>query len=205
MPDAASLTFEPLRPELLADWLAFFDGPAFADNPDWGNCYCRCFVHGAVENPNEAWDRACASGENRPAMMKRVAAGEIDGLLARRGGEVVGWLHFGPATRFCTPWGTTFAPLAGAAGDGVGASGQAAVVCFVVAAAARRTGVARGLLRAALDELRARGFSSVAALAAGDACEGDAEKFTGPMELYLSEGFTVARHAPRRPVVVREL
>jgi GNAT superfamily N-acetyltransferase len=198
----ASLTFEPLRPELLTEWLAFFEGPAFADNPEWGTCYCRVWVFGAAENPEQAWERACGSRENRPAMIAKVSAGEIDGLLARRAGEIVGWLHFGPASRFHSPWGTAFPPAPGTEAD---AHRDAAIVCFLVAATARRSGVARGMLRAALDELRARGFTSVSARAAGEACEGDGEQFTGPLALYLSEGFTIARPDPRRPTVIRDL
>jgi hypothetical protein len=32
-----------LSPELLADFLRFFDGTAFSDNPKWSSCYCQCF------------------------------------------------------------------------------------------------------------------------------------------------------------------
>ena len=30
-----------LTPELLADFLGFFEGEAFADNPGWASCYCQ--------------------------------------------------------------------------------------------------------------------------------------------------------------------
>ncbi len=33
-----------LTPALAGDYLAFFDGDAFADNPDWASCYCRFFL-----------------------------------------------------------------------------------------------------------------------------------------------------------------
>lgn len=72
-----------LTPGLLTDWLAFFDGDAFADNPGWGACYCRCYLFG--NRGMDAWDAACASPvENRAAMIERIRAGTVDGLLAYR-------------------------------------------------------------------------------------------------------------------------
>src|SRR5262245_38533389 len=98
------LDIRPLSPALLDDWLAFFDKHAFCDNPDWGTCYCRCYLIGG--GGMERWDAACASpGENRAAMIERIRAGTIDGMLAYRGGRVVGWVHYGPTERFETPMG----------------------------------------------------------------------------------------------------
>jgi len=39
----ADVVIQPLTPDLLGDWLAFFDQDAFADNPDWSGCYCQWF------------------------------------------------------------------------------------------------------------------------------------------------------------------
>ncbi|MCA9491999.1 MAG: GNAT family N-acetyltransferase [Myxococcales bacterium] len=176
-----------LTPALVDDWLAFFDGPAFADNPAWGTCYCRCFVFGG--GGYEAWDAACERvGENREAMVERVRAGTIDGLLAYRDGAPVGWVHVGPTSRFHSP----LAPLAPAD------EGAASIVCFVVAAGHRRTGVARTLLRAARDLLREQGFATVDARPREGGEHSDAEHFLGPLELYLSEGFSVVESSAGR-------
>jgi ribosomal protein S18 acetylase RimI-like enzyme len=187
------ISIEALRPDLVDDWLAFFDGPAFADNPEWGGCYCRCFLFGAQGYP--AWDAACADRRNRATMIAEIRGGRVDGLLARRGGEVVGWLHLGPADRFCTPAG----PLPEAEPE------QAAIVCFVIDVRHRRTGVARALLRAACADLARRGFASVMARAAVGADVPASEQFTGPLALYLSEGFEVAGEPTHRVRVVRRL
>ena len=200
MPADLPLTVDLLTPDREAEWLAFFEGPAFADNPDWGTCYCRCLRFGA--QGVAAWERACAApGENRAAMLAALAAGELDGVLARRCGELAAWLQFGPATRFVSPIGTTW----GSRPD------EGAVVCFVVAAGHRRGGVARAMLRLACGELAARGFRSVNALAALPATGAEAEdmhQFTGPLALYLSEGFEVVGEAApgaRRVRVMRTL
>lgn len=184
-----------LEPSLLADWLAFFDGDAFSDNKDWGTCYCRCFVFGG--GGFEAWDAACAApGVNREAMIAKIGAGEIDGLLAYRGGKVVGWTQYGPTSRFHTPRGT-LEP----AEDGV-----ASIVCFVVSPSHRRSGVARALLRGTCDDLARRGFRAVDARAATQPEPGDMHLFTGPMALYIAEGFVPQEGgAPAQRVRLRRL
>lgn len=192
---APPLEFDLLGPATVAEWLAFFDGPAFADNPAWGSCYCRCLVFGALGR--EAWEQACATpGENRDFMTARIAAGGIDGVLARREGTTIGWLHFGPAPRFVSPIGTRWGtdPEDGA------------VACFLIHPAHRGAGVAGAMLARACAALAARGFRRVHALAARDA---DAmHAFTGPLALYTSEGFALTEDpAPGsgRVRVTREL
>lgn len=187
-----------LTPDRLEEWLGFFDRDAFADNPEWGSCYCRCFLIGG--GGPERWDAACAGGENRAAMIERIRAGEVDGLLARVDGKVVGWVQYGPTTRFHPPMG----PLAPAEDD------VASIVCFVVAAGHRRTGVARAMLRGACDVLARRGFRAVDARpkappSDGSGTHGAAEEFTGPLGLYLAEGFAVADDSKSRWRVRREL
>lgn len=180
------LTVRPLDPTQLDAWLAFFDGDAFADNPGWGGCYCRCFTFGA--RGWDAWDAACADGSNRAAMVAGIGEARIDGMLARRGGKIVGWTQFGPTERFCTPQ----APLAPVE------PGLASLVCFVIAPAHRRTGVARALLRGACDELARRGFTAVDVRAMPEGDRPAMDEFTGPIGLFESEGFAREEVGERR-------
>ena len=57
------LTVRRLTPELLTDWLGFFDHEAFADNPDWSGCYCQ-WLH--ADRDARDWDTRTAQ-ENRAA------------------------------------------------------------------------------------------------------------------------------------------
>lgn len=181
------LALRALTPALADDWLAFFDRDAFCDNPDWGSCYCRCFVLGG--GGFEAWDAACASpGLNRSVMADRIRAGTVDGTLAYLGGKVVGWVHWGPTERFETPVGR-LAPAE---------PGVASIVCFVVAPQHRRTGVARALLRAACDEIARRGFVAVDARPKASPEEGAMHLFGGPLSMYVAEGFEAADNSGRR-------
>jgi GNAT superfamily N-acetyltransferase len=167
-----------LRPTDLEDWLAFFDGPAFRDNPEWSPCYCRSFV---IENP-DAWDAACDGGLNRAPMCVAIEKGAVDGMLARVDGRVVGWIHMGPVTRF--NFSSRFHDRADDEPDVAG------IVCLLVAKPMRRRGVATALLRGAIETLRDRGFRRVRAWPRTDEShDGEMDLFHGPRALYLSEGF----------------
>lgn len=180
------IDIRPLTPDQADDWLDFFDRRAFADNPAWGGCYCRIYLLGPGDD--DAWDAACASGENRDVMAAAIRAGEVDGLLAREDGEIVGWTHFGPTSRFHPPGG----PLAPAD------AGVASIVCFVVAHTHRRRGVARAMLDRALDELADRGFTAVDARPLASDEHEAMELFTGPRGLYEAAGFEVVEQGERR-------
>jgi GNAT superfamily N-acetyltransferase len=181
-----------LTPALLPRWLAFFDGPAFADNPDWGSCYCRCF---RFDGGLDAWDAACASGENRREMSAAIAAGRVSGALAFDGEAPVGWVQFGSRTDFRHP------AIAACPVDDADAVGS--IVCFVVAATHRRRGVAGALLRAACDALARRGLSIAEAYPDRDGAE---HRFMcGPLEMYAAEGFAAFRELPKRVVLRKRL
>ena len=52
------LDIRPLTPDLLVDYLDFFDNVAFADHPAWGQCYCLAFHF------EPAWDAEDTGLEN---------------------------------------------------------------------------------------------------------------------------------------------
>ena len=184
----------PLRPTDLKDWLAFFDGPAFHDNPEWSTCYCRCFV---IDNPDQ-WDAACESRLNRAPMCAAIEKGAVDGMLARVDGAVVGWIHMGPVTRF--NFATRFHDGADDETDVAG------IVCLIVAKPMRRRGVATALLRGAIETLRERGFRRVRAWPRTDESQdGEMDLFHGPRALYLSEGFVEIRERAHLTVMERPL
>jgi hypothetical protein len=57
-------TIRELTPELLNDFLNFFDHDAFADNPAWFGCYC---MYHHFTGTDEEWNKRPAS-ENRETM-----------------------------------------------------------------------------------------------------------------------------------------
>lgn len=123
---ARGLVVRPLTHELLGDWLAFFDGDAFADNPDWCDCYCQFFHVGE----DAVWESRTAE-QNRAASVEMIQARRMHGYLAYLDGRPVGWCHAAPRSQL--PRMATDPELA--AGDG---SRIGAIVCFLIAAPARR-------------------------------------------------------------------
>jgi len=186
MPAPQDLRIEALVPSKREDYLRFFDherGEAFADNPDWAPCYC----HYHHVSPRIDWP-GLDGDANRLAMDARIACGEMEGYLAYRGERLVGWLNAQPRHRLrhCDARiGVAPPPLP------VPEHEAAAIVCFVIAPAHRRAGVARALLEGALADLAARGLRVVDAYPrADDGSDNFAQDhWRGPRKLFLGAGF----------------
>ena len=141
---------------------------------------------------------------NRLAMDARIACGEMEGFLAYRGAAVAGWLNAQPRHRLrhCDARiGVTAPPLP------VPPHEAAAIVCFVIAPAERRRGVARALLAGALAQLAARGIRVVDAYPrAHDAREGYAQdQYRGPRALFVEHGFLPVAQSGRIAILRKTL
>jgi GNAT superfamily N-acetyltransferase len=181
----------PLSPERLTDFLDFFEGGAFTDNPKWSFCYCQCFHedHAVVR-----WVDRTAT-DNRQAACARVHAGTMQGLLAYRNGQPIGWCSAAPRTMYRA---LDAEPVPDLPPETVGA-----ILCFLVHPDHRGTGVARQLLDAACRSLKQQGMAVVEANPRPNATS-DAENHFGPLSLYLSAGFGVHRHDADGSVFVRK-
>jgi len=171
-------TIRELTPDLLDDYLSFFDHDAFADNPKWGFCYCRLhhFPHS-----ERKWCETTAE-ENRAAVTSLILGGDLRGYLAYSGGKPVGWCNAGP--RVCMTTVPDYEePEAGVIGS---------IMCFVIAKEHRRRGVARQLLDAACAGFGVRGFQIAEAYVL-KGVQGDAMNYPGPLSMYLSAGFECYR------------
>jgi len=186
----ADYSIKRLTPEMAGDFLAFFDGPAFADNPKWAGCYCRCYH---VDRAVAAWNEDDAVG-NRADTVTRIAEGRMAGYLAYSGSEVVGWLNAGASG---------FYPADNIGGPDSEAARMGHVVCFVVSPAWRGRGVARSLLDGALADFKAQGLT-LAQGAPRPAAEGGAANYKGPLSLFERSGFSRHRDdSSGRTVFVR--
>jgi len=125
---------KPLSPERLADFLKFFDGTAFSDNPRWSSCYCQCFYedHSVIK-----WSERTAS-ENRALACERIQGRSMQGYLAYSDGSPVGWCNAAPRH------------LLHALDDEPTPDAEhvGAIICFLVEPSQRGHGIARALLEA---------------------------------------------------------
>jgi GNAT superfamily N-acetyltransferase len=189
---APGLVVRPLTHELLDDWLAFFDTDGFADNPDWSDCYCQWFH----VDDDTVW-QARTGEQNREAAIESINTRRMHGYLAYLDGRPVGWCHAAP--RSSLPRIANDPELARGDGERVGS-----IVCFLIAAQARRQGVATQLLDAACAGFRHLGFTVAEAYPSAVAAS-DASHYHGPLELYLRAGFHEYGRAGDFVIVRRDL
>lgn len=185
----AGIEIHALTPERQQDFLSFFEGPAFADNPKWKSCFCQ-FLY--VDHNKVQWVARSAE-QNRSAACERMGCGQMQGYLAYREGEVVGWCNAAPRWMM-----DAFADEPDPQATQLGQIG-----CFVVAPAHRRSGVAKALLAAACAGLKAQGLSWAEASPKPE-LQGDAENHYGPLSLYTAAGFVFHRQGEHGCVILRK-
>ena len=168
------IVIKKLSPNLMDDYLNFFDNIAFTDNPDWSYCYCH-FPHAPHDTCK--W-QDIPKEENRKAVIDLINSGKKQGLVAYDNNQPIGWCNAGP--RINISIGPDYdEPKA----DEIGST-----TCFIIAKEYRRKGVARLLLKTALEVFKTQGFKYAEGYPLKD-MQGEAHNHWGPKELYLSEGF----------------
>lgn len=187
-----TLEIRELTPELVDDYLAFFDHDAFADNPRWAACYCM-FPH--VTDVGDAW-QARAAAVNRAAKRELICMGRAKGWLAYVDGKPAGWLNAAPRMSLDRYRETNELPTEHAEVSG-------SVVCFIIAKPYRRQGIASQLLAAAIEGFRRQGVRYAEAFTTG-APTSDAEAHVGPLSMYLAAGFEPVSDLDDGYVLVRK-
>jgi ribosomal protein S18 acetylase RimI-like enzyme len=185
MGQSLAIQVRELRPELLQDYLQFFDR-AFSDFPEWADCYC-----GFYDTPRNDWE-ATSNAEHRAARSTLISAGKAQGLLAYIDSRPVGWCNAQPRTRFVNM--RSYRVALTDPGEQVGS-----IMCFVVSPGYRGRGVCTALLRAACDKFRRDGLQ----IAEGYPTTNPEKRFgeipwaeanyKGPLNMYLNNGFTIHR------------
>lgn len=184
----SSVRIESLSGGNSRDFLRFFDGDAFSDNPDWAFCYCQCYY----ENHAQIVWQAQTAERNRSMACQRISDGKMQGYLAYLGEEPVGWCNAAPRSLL-----HAFDDEPTPDADKVGT-----IVCFLIAPRYRGKGIARALLDAACGGLAEQGLEIVEANPKPSPGT-DAENYVGPLSLYLGSGFRVFREDEDGSVTVR--
>jgi len=184
-----NLEFHPLTPERWHDLETLF-GPNGADS----GCWCmwwRASSADYAQNHGEA---------NRLAFKSLVSGGAQTGLLAYLDGQAIGWISFAPRLDF--PRLERSRTL-----KRVDALPVWSIVCFFIHRKARRRGMTRALIDAAVNFAAEQGAAIVEAYpvdrSPNPVQSGD---FTGALQSFLDAGFTeVARFSPKRPIVRKSI
>src|SRR6059058_5986631 len=95
MERTAQIEVRELKPEMLSDYLKFFD-KAFSDFPHWAGCYC-----GFYDTPGNDWDATAKAGpQHRAARSQQIGSGKAQGQLAYIDGTPIGWCNAQPRANF---------------------------------------------------------------------------------------------------------
>lgn len=186
-----------LKPELVPDFLSFFDR-AFSDFPEWAGCYC-----GFYETLGRDWDSSAKAGpEHRAAKSDRIRSGKAQGLLAYIDEKPVGWCNAQARANFANMRSYTLAVTDPR--EPVGS-----IMCFLVAPEHRRKTVGTALLNAACDKFRRDGLNIAEAYPTTNSQAKFGEipwpeaNYKGPLAMYLKNGFKI-HHQLERFAIVRK-
>ena len=180
--DLANLELRELTPDRADDFLDYFDGDAFADNPEGTSCYC-CYFHWVGAN-GEDWSERTAAA-NRAWKAELIQRGETTGILAYLDNRPVGWCH--AAEKRSLAHLAAMDVLASPDDNSIGS-----IVCFVVTKRFRGTGLSSLLLEAACDLLAKRNLRIVEAYPDRQATD-SYSNFHGRLDMFLDAGFQVYR------------
>jgi GNAT superfamily N-acetyltransferase len=186
------LEIHPVTTDRMDDWRRLFDRDGFADNPDWGSCYClEPHAPPPPDMPERPWR------ENRAMTEERLANGTTVGYLAYADGKPVGWVNASVRAEYVLfkdiePGGPDTNSIVG-------------VSCFVIAPPYRRHGVASALLDRVIADAPSRGAAWVEAYPNNEAREGDPGHFRGARSMYETRGFEVVEVRERNTVMRKKL
>ena len=182
-----------LTPDLIDDYLDFFDNRAFTDHQEWAFCYCAsfCIEPEADKAIDEAFEDSDKNTDllhdlQRETAKRLVKEGKIQGYLAYLDDLAVAFCNANDKQGYPRHhWDEELNQFISQSGSGR----VKTVACFTVASQYRGRGVAAALMKRVIEDAAADGYEAV---------EGyprllqDHEPFdyTGPQRLYEMFGFT---------------
>ena len=186
------IEIHPTTPKRWDDVADLFERPGpRGGTPQTDGCWCQ-FWH-LRGNAYFAGHGA----ENRKSLAAEIRGGGEPGLLAYVGGEPVGWCRVGARESFDR---LEHSPRLARVDD----QDVWSVVCFYVHPSAKRDGVARALLEAAIERAAAHGAPLLEGYPVREG-HMNIDAYTGYLPMFLDAGFEAVREAGRRTFVRRRL
>ena len=187
------ITIKQLDSSLLDDFLYYFDKVAFTDNPGWSGCYCQ-FYH--FKGKRSDWAKRTGK-QNRDAAKDLIISGQMNGFLAYKDGDPVGWCNVNLKNKY---------PLLIQDNDiNYPYEGKiVSIVCFLIAPEYRKQGIARNLLQFANEYYKSKEFDFIEAYPRKNV-KSDAHNYKGPLSLYESEGFSIYKKFENFNIVRKNL
>jgi GNAT superfamily N-acetyltransferase len=168
----------------------------FGQRGDPAGCWCQWFKLTGAEF------RARSRAERRELLHEQTAETPTAGVIAWLDDEPVGWSAVEPYSAYP---GLARSPITKRL-DGDPVAGLWAVTCFVVRLDSRRRGVARKLLRGAVEHARACGALVVEGYPVDPEARPSltaAERYHGTVSLFDSAGFSIVRRPSATRAIMR--
>ncbi|MFO0984861.1 MAG: GNAT family N-acetyltransferase [Planctomycetota bacterium] len=161
-----------------------------------GGCWCMWW---RVPRGGKLWQATQGMPAKR-SLARLVASGQARAMLAFAGELPIGWCAYGPRDEFPRLDRVR-------AYQRPDAAPVWSIPCFFIPARHRRRGVARRLLAAVVNECRAAGARTLEAYPVTTTRDGRllaaAFAFTGPLKIFVEQGFRVVRAEPKTKPLVR--
>jgi GNAT superfamily N-acetyltransferase len=190
LPEIGAVVVHPVTEDRIDDWLRFFDHEAFADNPDWGSCYClEPHQPTGPEQPERAWR------DTRWMMVNRLRGGASFGYLAYVDGRTAGWVN--------SSMRSDYGLYANVDPEGPAPRSVIGVSCFVIAPPFRGHRVASALLDRVIADAAARGAAWIEGYPHNEPQANDAAHYRGPRSMYEARSFVPVEVQQRFTVMRR--
>ncbi len=188
-----------LTPDLVGDYVSFFDTTPHADKRDEHKCYCVWWCNDDYEGK----DFTSSVDVRRDYAIQYVKGNNIQGYLAYCDDSVVGWCNANTKADClkCYCWRRFMGFVS--TEESIPDIRVKSVFCFAIAPEMRRIGIATLLLDRVCQDAAQDGFDLVEAYPKKEFAS-EAEDFVGPAELYRKAGFTV-HYETVRQFVMRKL
>lgn len=193
-----SISIKRLTPELIEDYLNFFDVTPHDDNIDEHKCYCVCWCSADHRIATDF-----SSQEKRRELARQyVKDGIINGYLAYQGDRVIGWCNANTKSEclHCTSW-LRFMQSVNVDDTNLKIK---SVFCFVIVPDMQRKGVATQLLERVCEDAKADDFDIVEAYP-NKAFVSTSHDFMGTVGMYEKAGFTTCYETGDKFVIRKSL
>ncbi len=165
-----------LCPELAREFADYMANLDFGHEPGWATCFCRYYQTNCSQ---EKWYSRTGE-ENRLEAIEEIKAGNMKGYLAYDGTKCIGWCNANDVRQFLR--------LEDDLKHIVKNQKVGCVICFVIHPEYRNQGVARQLLRKAVEDFRMQKFDAVLAIPREN--NGSRERFyRGTLNMYKELSF----------------
>ena len=188
-----------LTPDLAEEYVHFFDVTPHDVNIDENKCYCVIWrSDDSYSGDGDHWFPS--REERRNHAIQFVKAGSLQGYLAYRGDEIVGWCNANADCQLGVNYLRSYWPIEEYHAD----IKIKSIFCFVIAPEVQRLGVATQLLERVCQDAAADGFDFIEAYVNKKFTD-VAHEFRGPLAMYEKCGFSMSAEQDGRVVVRKAL